>query len=152
MAVSDGACGRVALFPGRSDISSEWNIVGHDVSGRATHAELEVPAIALDSYFRPGSRVDFAKMDIEGAEIQALQGMKRIIQESRPIFVIEFHNQQTWDGRRELVNRGYSLYDPAKRRWVESEGAPERVYHAVAVPSEKSDVVASLAGRPGGRG
>ena len=36
---------------------------------------IEVEAVALDSYFAQGSKVDFIKIDAEGAEIEILRGM-----------------------------------------------------------------------------
>src|SRR5713101_3990307 len=62
LAVSDGSCDRVWLFPGRESSSAEWNIVGHDVNGTRTEPEVEVRAVSLDEYFPPGSRLDLVKM------------------------------------------------------------------------------------------
>ncbi len=35
--------------------------------------------VALDDYFAPGERVDFIKIDIQGAEVLAFRGMKRVL-------------------------------------------------------------------------
>jgi FkbM family methyltransferase len=53
---------------------------------------ITVPAVALDDYFPGrGDRVDFIKMDIEGAELLALKGMQEILQRDRPVLVVELH-------------------------------------------------------------
>ena len=91
MAISDGTYHRVELFPGRWHSSSEWNIVGHDVEGNLTEPEFEVPATSLDAYFPPGSRVDFVKMDIEGAELQALLLLRNNILRMIDQISVEFH-------------------------------------------------------------
>lgn len=53
--------------------------------------EVRVDGITLDSYFPAGSRVDFVKMDIQGAEYFALQGMKRVLLENHDILcMMEF--------------------------------------------------------------
>ena len=49
-----------------------------------------VPAVTLDSLLRNESRVDVIKMDIEGSEAKAWQGMQETIARHRPVFLMEF--------------------------------------------------------------
>lgn len=49
---------------------------------------IDVPAIALDDYFRPGEKVDLVKIDAEGAEPSILQGARRVLTENQDIQVI----------------------------------------------------------------
>ena len=46
---------------------------------------IEIDTIALDDYFTPGERVDLIKMDIQGYELHALRGAKRVLQENPDI-------------------------------------------------------------------
>lgn len=48
-----------------------------------------VKAVTLDDYFR-NKKVDFMKMDIQGAELLALEGSKKILSKYHPILVIEY--------------------------------------------------------------
>jgi FkbM family methyltransferase len=48
---------------------------------------VTVPLVTLDSYFAPGSRVDFVKMDIQGAEQAALTGARRVLEENPGIVI-----------------------------------------------------------------
>lgn len=137
MAVSDGTCCRVMLFPGRWRSSAEWNIVGHDVEGNLTEPESEVPATSLDAYFCRGLRVDFVKIDIEGAEALALCGMRRLLRESKPLVLVEFHNESGWTGRQELFSAGYYLYDIINARWLDGRLDVQRVYHCLAVAKQR---------------
>jgi FkbM family methyltransferase len=52
---------------------------------------VRVGMVALDDYFKPGDRVDLLKLDIQGYELHALQGAKRIMNENQEIkLLLEF--------------------------------------------------------------
>jgi FkbM family methyltransferase len=51
-------------------------------------ARTQVEGVTLDSYFAPGTRVDFIKMDVQGAEYFALQGMKRVLRDNPDIVLM----------------------------------------------------------------
>ena len=52
---------------------------------------LQVGMVALDDYFKPGERVDLLKLDVQGYELHALEGAKRILNENREIkLLLEF--------------------------------------------------------------
>jgi FkbM family methyltransferase len=55
--------------------ANEWN----------ARRAVQVGMVALDDYFKPGERVDLLKLDIQGYELHALQGAKRIINENPDI-------------------------------------------------------------------
>lgn len=130
-AVSDGASDRLALYAGRHDHSTEWNVVGHDVDGMPTRRELEVQAVSLDSWFSTGQPLHVVKIDVEGAEGLVLAGMQRVLREQRPVVAIEFHDEAGWAGRRELLDASYGL--------TGTDGSPvdpdgPRIYHVIARP------------------
>jgi FkbM family methyltransferase len=131
-AVSDGTTERLALYAGRHDSSTEWNVVGHDVEGTPTRLEAEVPAVSLDTWFANGGPLHFVKIDVEGAEGLVLAGMRRLLREERPVLAIEFHDEEGWASRRELLDAGYALSRPDGSP-IDPAGA--RVYHVIAQPS-----------------
>lgn len=49
-----------------------------------------VPAVTLDSLLKNESRVDVIKMDIEGSEAKAWQGMQETIARHHPVLLMEF--------------------------------------------------------------
>lgn len=137
IAVSDGMESEVNLFPGRGSADSEWNIVGHDVDGNKKEAVTRIESTSLDNYFKPGSTVNFIKIDIEGAENLALRGMRRILRESRPVLFVEFHDETGWNGREELFAANYDLYEMNGKK-LDPIKDTQRVYHCMAFPIGKS--------------
>jgi len=43
---------------------------------------LQIEMVALDDYFKPGQRVDFIKMDVQGYELHALRGTGRVLDDN----------------------------------------------------------------------
>ena len=133
LAVTDGGADSVWLHAGRGRHSTEWNVGGTDLDGNPTPAEVEVPATSLDRYFEPGARLDFVKIDVEGAEGDVLAGMQRLLRETRPVLAIEFHHDAAWEGRRHLFDAGYDLQTLDGTR-LDPERDTTRVYQCLAVP------------------
>ena len=65
-------------------------ISGHNslypLPGVETTVEVEV--VQLDNELPPGQRIDVAKIDVEGAELDVLDGMARVIEENPGILII----------------------------------------------------------------
>lgn len=53
-----------------------------------SHRRVPIETVTLDAFFEPGARIDVLKMDIEGAEVAALEGMRRVIRDNPGIVVI----------------------------------------------------------------
>lgn len=83
----------------------------------STGEKLDVPLARLDSYLRDhGPRIDFIKLDVEGAEHLFLQGGMSIIQAQKPYIITECK----WASRnlvvQKLIEIGYSLWRLDGRR------------------------------------
>jgi len=72
---------------------------------------VSVAGVSLDDFIKEASPPDFIKMDIEGAELQALQGAKGLLtSEDPPRMLIEFHGDQIrQNGLSMLGEFGYSF-------------------------------------------
>jgi len=80
------------------------------VTGCAGSAANRVPAVCLDDLvFCQGHRApDLIKMDVEGAEWEALQGARRLLTELKPKLLCEVHDPAQIDQIRGLLaNHGY---------------------------------------------
>ncbi|MBC8509252.1 MAG: FkbM family methyltransferase [Anaerolineales bacterium] len=92
-----GAMGKVKGSAGRTN--------GHVDS-------IDVPGYSLDEFvYRDGNpSPQIVKMDIEGGEVLALPGMKRLLSEARPLIFLELHGpesaQVAWET---FVNAGYRI-------------------------------------------
>ncbi len=58
-------------------------------SGRKEKVEL----VAIDDWFRKSglTKIDLVKLDIEGSELAALKGMRRVLEEQRPALIVEIN-------------------------------------------------------------
>ena len=59
--------------------------------------EIEVPCISLDDFvfIKNNPAPDLFKLDIEGGEVLALPGMRRILLEKQPTLLMELHGQES---------------------------------------------------------
>lgn len=53
----------------------------------------EIPAYAPDGLFEKDERVDYLKYDVEGAELDALEGSRRLLEESRPRLLVSCYHR-----------------------------------------------------------
>jgi FkbM family methyltransferase len=105
-------------------------------------AGMTVRTVALDDLAAAGDfRPSFIKMDIEGAEFDALQGMKRLLADVRPALALE----QSPDDMRchaLLTESGYRAVDLATYRQIRNESDFDRksgVANVLFVPQESSE-------------
>jgi hypothetical protein len=83
-------------------------------AGRAAPyaAAITVPGISLDEfvYVQGNPPPQLVKMDIEGGEVLALPGMRRLLAEARPLMLMELHGPESaraaWEA---LIAAGYQV-------------------------------------------
>lgn len=79
-------------------------------SGGSRNSVL-VPTYGLDKLAEITFHPDVVKIDIEGAELTALRSATRVLQEVRPIWLIEVGDPQRDEATRLLRDAGYRLFD-----------------------------------------
>jgi FkbM family methyltransferase len=132
--------GRVQFLQGPSDTTGKVS----GAAGREIEAanRIEVDGISLDDfiYSQGHPPPQLIKMDIEGGEIQALQGMEHILNKARPTLLLELHGpesaQAAWDT---LTEAHYQIHQmTAGYPRVESWEALDWKAYLVAQPAERN--------------
>ena len=94
-----------------------------------------VEAVTLDEYVqRKGiAKVDFLKIDVEGAEASVLEGATSVLDRDKPILLIEMHELDRFKDKHpailKLLSHDYHLRSLGVREWQE---------HFIAEPPGKS--------------
>ncbi len=108
--------GKYGLVTGRSFISKNSRGLGSNAEFEQ-HISFPVPVDTLDGLLAGASRLDFIKIDVEGAELHVLQGGTRVIEAFRPAMLIEIearHSDRYQYGPADVVSwlseRGYAMY------------------------------------------
>lgn len=93
---------------------------GHSrLASDASSASMQVDAVILDAWLPAklgDARIAVVKIDVEGAELRVLKGMRALLQAHRPALVVEGYDQH-------LRDFGDSL--PALREWLAEAGYRE---------------------------
>jgi FkbM family methyltransferase len=86
---------------------------------------IEVETIALDDYFEDyNGKIDFIKMDIEGAECKTIQGMQSILQRNKQLkMIVEFNPPVMKESGlhpeelpKMLYDHGFKLYNISEQK------------------------------------
>lgn len=102
---------------------SDSNLIAGPLLPDDARPMVLVPTISLDALAREiGPRIDFIKIDVEGAENQVLRGAASVLNSCRPTMLIELHNMdgksRTHDVVTELIEVGYRIEWLGELSWT----------------------------------
>jgi FkbM family methyltransferase len=133
-----GSDGPLTFYLGQgADSGSSSLSQPHDYTGD----HLTVPGMRLDTFVRSRSisQIDLIKLDIEGAELDALQGAEALLSEEKPpIIVFEYHEQVS-------SRAGWTIEDV--RVYLDSFGLELRSLRERVVRDGRCNYVAATAKR-----
>jgi len=117
-------------------------------------SKVKVPITTLDRYLeRTGfDRVDSAKIDVEGAEMEVLKGASKLLSHCRPLILCELADIRTepWGYRSSeiyefLASQGYRWFSITLEGRLQPCPPKERFHeNLLAVPEEKLGLVAAF--------
>ncbi len=92
-------------------VSRSTGLVGFDGWALNQNSSYLVPSVSLDEFIGAGNPVpDFIKMDVEGAEVAALEGAQNLLSGARPTWLMATHSKDlTASCRQTLTRCGYRL-------------------------------------------
>jgi len=102
---------------------------------------IEIQAVTIDHYTEANAlKPDYIKIDVEGAELQVLEGARNVLREYRPVVFCELH-KFNWDSfhtsesklRDYLAEVGYEMKDAITGKAM--RGLPPRC-HVILRPAE----------------
>jgi FkbM family methyltransferase len=111
----------------------------------ANATQVEVETITLDDFCSEQKVIpDVIKLDVEGAEYQALQGATRTIKEHAPVILLEYYPScpAEEDPVTYLGTLGYklidtNLYEQVQREYYHAHYSKTFIVNILAIPSEK---------------
>lgn len=128
--------GKIPLYDGKHGHSTEFNIRGKDLEENKTNQCSTCLVDTIDNYFKLNQNIDFIKLDVEGAEHLAIEGMENTLIKYKPIMIIEFHNDEGWQGSKILYNIGYKILNVYSSFSECGSSDIRECYHGVAMPKE----------------
>jgi len=113
--------GRTTFHMGETEGSNSNSLVGWSTT-TAGGSQADVPTLALDDLLPTlSSEVSCIKLDVEGADLDALLGARRLLERFHPALCIGVHprmlraaGHEPGEVRDLLVDIGYSLYDGSR--------------------------------------
>lgn len=86
--------------------SYNTNIIGHDINSSKSNHLGNIKSIKLDDFIK--EKIDFMKIDVEGAEIKVLKGMEKTINNVKCL-LIECHFEEDWKDLKKILINNYHL-------------------------------------------
>lgn len=112
--------GTVKMYTAGSDVHANHSATisaSNPVATQSGAVVREVPQVTLDGYFadhlKPGDRIDFLKVDVEGYEGAVFRGAAQIIQAHKPLIICEIesrHDPKYADTFNFLRGHGYQTF------------------------------------------
>jgi FkbM family methyltransferase len=112
------------------------SVIGSAVTGGVRETVL-VPSVSLDWLLEKHSQPDFVKIDVEGAEVLALEGATTLLRTQRPLIACEVLPANQAAVSRLLTHCDYCLFDAVTMGSL--SGISWSCENVIAMPAESRD-------------
>ncbi len=140
--------GRVCGDPRTINLGSMYVLVDPDAELPEGHEAAEIPLARVDDLVRDTERVDLVKIDVEGAELDVLQGMPRILGRDRPRVIFEVNSKSLRENRGVGAQAVVSLFHDHEYVLVEAKSLAAGTPAVVAEIPEDLEVFGNLVALP----
>lgn len=111
---------------------------GHSQMGGIAQRQV-VPAFNLDWLLTQFPAPDLVKIDVEGAEVEALEAQHRMLDDVRPVLICEVSGENSAVLTGILTGAHYRLYD-GEKPFDADRPVAAATWNTVAVPEEKTSL------------
>ena len=115
------------------------NFTSAGMHGRIGEGDEQVRTTTLDSLVREYGTPDLVLMDIQGAEVEALQGARELLQAKKTTWLVELHGDEGAAAAAALADAGYTLETPDPRSDVDRLLRRTGRTHVLATPPSSGE-------------
>ncbi|MGO4448414.1 FkbM family methyltransferase [Phyllobacterium sp. TAF24] len=112
--LSDETTGAAPLFVPHHEPKNATVVEPHFVANPLIGSIIDVPVTTVDQLCKSYDRVDFIKIDAEGAEQRIFGAMEETIARHKPMIVVEFNVERYTNGE-EFISRLTAVYGTLRR-------------------------------------
>lgn len=112
--LSDERTGAAPLFVPHHEPKNATVVEPHFVANPLIGSIIDVPVTTVDQLCKSYDRVDFIKIDAEGAEQRIFGAMEETIARHKPMIVVEF-NVERYTNSEEFISRLTAVYGTLRR-------------------------------------
>ncbi|SDP50031.1 FkbM family methyltransferase [Phyllobacterium sp. OV277] len=112
--LSDETTGTAPLFVPHHEPKNATVVEPHFVANPLIGSIIDVPVTTVDQLCKSYDRVDFIKIDAEGAEQRIFGAMEETIARHKPMIVVEFNVERYTNGE-EFIRRLTAVYGTLRR-------------------------------------
>jgi FkbM family methyltransferase len=128
--------GETEFFYGE-DVSTH-NIIGHDMNYRKNKSAGKIRSLKMDTLLLNEPKINFVKIDVEGAENNVLRGMLETLKKVDYI-LIENHLDELWEDTKKILidENEFILYEATEMKEIGRK--EKRVYQAICINKNKKN-------------
>lgn len=119
LAVSDSD-GEINFYQGKDSFT--FNIIGHDMNYTPNPIAGKIKTSTLDTLLKNEFEINLIKIDVEGAELSVIKGMKEVFKKTHYL-LLECHLDEDWSKIFEELDKDFDCYNILKQSQVKKDSS-----------------------------